>query len=57
MLHDIGKINMDEHPLKSGDPLKPLDRKKLKEHVLLGVLLLSELYFNTVFCSHTISKS
>jgi putative nucleotidyltransferase with HDIG domain len=45
MLHDIGKINMSEHPLKSGEVLTKQERKRLKEHVLLGVLLLSELGF------------
>jgi putative nucleotidyltransferase with HDIG domain len=45
MLHDIGKINMSEHPLKSEEVLTRKERKTLKEHVLLGVLLLSELGF------------
>jgi putative nucleotidyltransferase with HDIG domain len=45
MLHDIGKINMDDNPLKSNEVLSTKERKNLKQHVLTGVLLLSELGF------------
>lgn len=45
LLHDIGKIDMDDHPLKSGEILTVKERSKLKDHVLHGVLTLSELGF------------
>lgn len=45
LLHDIGKIQMDDHPLKTDDVLTKKERKQLKDHVLHGVLTLSELGF------------
>lgn len=45
LLHDIGKINMDDHPLKSDQLLTKKERLQLKDHVLQGVLTLSGLGF------------
>lgn len=45
LLHDIGKIEMDDDPLKSHRLLSKQEIKDLKAHVLQGVLLLSELGF------------
>lgn len=45
LLHDIGKINMSDHPLKSEDRLSKEERTHLKGHVLLGVITLSDLGF------------
>lgn len=45
LLHDIGKINMEDNPLKSDNILSEKERKQLKRHVLSGVLTLSELGF------------
>lgn len=45
LLHDIGKINMNDHPLKSEVVLTKKERSKLKNHVLHGVLTLSDLGF------------
>ncbi|OIJ09400.1 hypothetical protein BKP35_16210 [Anaerobacillus arseniciselenatis] len=45
LLHDIGKISMADHPLKSGDVLTKQEKNRLKEHVLHGVITLSDLGF------------
>lgn len=54
LVHDIGKINMNDHPLKTCDVLSKRERNVLKGHVLHGVLTLSELGFGediVQFCS------
>lgn len=45
LLHDIGKISMNDHPLKTGELLTKREKRKLQDHVLFGVLTLSELGF------------
>ncbi|RTR28189.1 HD domain-containing protein [Robertmurraya yapensis] len=45
LLHDIGKISMEDHPLKTSEVLSEKERLKLHDHVLNGVLTLSELGF------------
>ncbi len=46
LLHDIGKISMNDHPLKTDAILNKKERKALNEHVLHGVMTLSELGFS-----------
>jgi putative nucleotidyltransferase with HDIG domain len=45
LLHDIGKISMNDHPLKSDDILTQEERINLRDHVIHGVLTLSSLGF------------
>ncbi|MFD2216399.1 HD-GYP domain-containing protein [Metabacillus endolithicus] len=54
LLHDIGKIEMSDEVLKTDKKLSKVERKQLKNHVLQGVFLLSEMEFDSniiEFCS------
>lgn len=45
LLHDIGKISMNDRILKTDGILSKKERQNLKNHVLSGVITLSELSF------------
>ncbi len=43
LLHDIGKIGIDDEVLKKGGPLTPLEYRKIQAHVEIGVTILQDL--------------
>lgn len=43
LLHDIGKIGIDDEVLKKVGPLTPLEYRKIQEHVEIGVKILQDL--------------
>ncbi|MDG3005668.1 HD-GYP domain-containing protein [Paludisphaera mucosa] len=43
LLHDIGKIGIDDEVLKKGGPLTPQEYRRIQEHVEIGVTILQDL--------------
>ena len=43
LLHDVGKIGIDDHVLKKTGPLTPEEYRQIQSHVEIGVHILSDL--------------
>jgi HD-GYP domain-containing protein (c-di-GMP phosphodiesterase class II) len=43
LLHDVGKIGVDDSVLKKSGPLTPEEYRKIQSHVEIGVLILNDL--------------
>jgi putative nucleotidyltransferase with HDIG domain len=43
LLHDVGKIGIDDDVLKKGGPLTPQEFRKIQSHVEIGVTILKDL--------------
>ena len=50
LLHDVGKIGVDDGVLKKTGPLTPEEYKKIQWHVEIGVTILKDLRSCTTSC-------